>query len=80
MVKVNSTASDLDMIVFGGPFSFVEVKWSDGPLPLSTICCGPQSVVSEARNHPSGTYLLEAHMLDAEGRALLVENGGVELP
>ena len=81
LARANTSASNFDLQINGyGTITHVEVKWSNGPLPSTTICCGRGSVVVEARSHAPGAYLLEAVQLDPLGKAALIQHGGVELP
>lgn len=75
--RTNSTASGYDLIARNfAPILYIQVKWSNGPMPSSTI----NDVVREARTHPSGTYLVESNNIDLNARTKLRQNGGEELP
>jgi RHS repeat-associated protein len=75
--SANSTAAGVDLFPMNfGPIQFIQVKWSNTSLSLSTI----QRVAATARNFPSGTYLLESNSINAQSRKWLEERGGRELP
>jgi len=77
LVEMDVFAEHYDLIVrnFRG-ISFVEVKWSRGPMPATTIA----DVVASARQHPSGTYLVESNNIDETARKALAKEGGIQLP
>ncbi|NJL33739.1 MAG: hypothetical protein HC893_07620 [Chloroflexaceae bacterium] len=75
--SVNSTAATFDITPINmGTIRFIEVKWSQGPMPAATI----DDVSREAKTHPTNTYLVESNWIDDRARQRLIQKGGVELP
>ena len=77
LVEAHASGAGYDLIPRNfGTIQYIQVKWSNTPMPKYT----QDAVIAEAKTHASGTYLVESNNLDLNATAELLLQGGKPVP